>query len=337
MRIDSPLAVLFTVGLLGGAVTFGVGLMFGPSQIDSAHMPITHGEVAPASARNPSLAQGISQDRSAATPTDTTQILTATLPQPVRATGDWCDRAKLPSSQVICADPELRAITDERNELYKSVKATLSRAKRLLLDADQRDWITKYATACGVAPDTPPQLPPSLAVRICFRQAGLARNEFLRHIALATPRRTFSGDNLGVPVQQEEIPLRQANGVNYVDVSINGLPPMPFILDSGSADISLPTEVILTLERIGTIAPSDIIGKAKYTLADGRVVESTRFFIRTLNIGRYVLTNVEASESAALAAPLLGQSVLARFGSLSIDNSRHTLILARVRTAQSLP
>ena len=125
---------------------------------------------------------------------------------------DWCRIATLPSSLVICADAELRAITSERNSIYKAIKARLDYNHRRLLDENQRNWIKTYATTCGVTPEMPPPLPPSPAVRACFKRAGLARNEFLRgYLSDDQPRQV---ETSGLP--SEEIPLQSDGGVEMV-------------------------------------------------------------------------------------------------------------------------
>jgi uncharacterized protein len=91
-----------------------------------------------------------------------------------------CDKVALPSSLVICADPELRAIADERQQVYGEVWARLDSDQQRALRADQNRWVRDYSTACGVAPDFPPPLPPTQSVIECFKRAGLARTAFLR-------------------------------------------------------------------------------------------------------------------------------------------------------------
>jgi hypothetical protein len=91
-----------------------------------------------------------------------------------------CDKVTLPSSSVICADPELQAIADERQRVFSEVWARLEPDQQKALRADQNRWVRDYATACGVSPDVPPSLPPTPSVVDCFRRAGLARIAYLQ-------------------------------------------------------------------------------------------------------------------------------------------------------------
>ncbi len=61
-------------------------------------------------------------------------------------------------------------------------------------------------------------------------------------------------------------------GTFAVPVTINGAITLKFIVDSGAADVSIPVDVVLTLVRMGAVAPSDFIGEKTYQLADGSIV-----------------------------------------------------------------
>jgi aspartyl protease family protein len=110
-------------------------------------------------------------------------------------------------------------------------------------------------------------------------------------------------------------------------VTINGAIRLPFIIDSGASDVTIPDDVMLTLMRTGTITEGDFLGKRNYKLADGSTTLSTRFRIRSLKVGDRVLENVAAGTTSASGEALLGQSFLRRFRSWSIDNGRGVLVL----------
>jgi aspartyl protease family protein len=129
---------------------------------------------------------------------------------------------------------------------------------------------------------------------------------------------------------RDEIRLRAYNGVFAVTVVINGAVSIPFVLDSGSADVQLPAEVVFTLIRTDTLSEEDFIGASSYVLADGRTLRSARFNIREMRLGEHVVRNVTASISPAVSSDaLLGQSFLSKLPSWTLDNKRHVLILVR--------
>jgi hypothetical protein len=65
---------------------------------------------------------------------------------------DWCRTVKLPSSIAICSDPELRALTAERQQVYDETNARLDPAGQTALLADQTGWVRLYTATCGLAP-----------------------------------------------------------------------------------------------------------------------------------------------------------------------------------------
>jgi hypothetical protein len=126
----------------------------------------------------------------------------------------------------------------------------------------------------------------------------------------------------------EEIPLRRKGGSYLVPVAVNGLPPMDFLLDTGSSVVALPAEIVFTLWRIGTLQSNDFIGNRVYVLADGRELPSLTFKIRELRVGQHVIRDAVGSLSPLGTEPLLGGSFLSRFASWTIDNQRSALVLS---------
>ncbi len=124
------------------------------------------------------------------------------------------------------------------------------------------------------------------------------------------------------------VPLKRQNGVLYVPVLINDTIPLDFIIDSGAADVQVPVDVVSTLMRTGTLIASDFTGTNTYVLADGSMVPSQTFRIRSLKVGNWALENVSGNVGSSNGSLLLGQSFLNRFKSWSIDNARQVLVLS---------
>ena len=125
----------------------------------------------------------------------------------------------------------------------------------------------------------------------------------------------------------ESIQLERHSGTYMVPVRINKAITLPFILDSGSADVAIPADVFSTLFRTGTVMTSDFIGTGVYRLADGSETPSERFVLHELSVGHYTVTNVIANVVPVKGDPLLGQSFLSKLPKWAIDNMRHVLIL----------
>ena len=91
-----------------------------------------------------------------------------------------CAGVTFPSTVVICSDPELMRLADERQAAIYEARAGIGEQAWPALWEDQKRWVRSYATACGVPPDQAPPNPVPASVKECFRQAGEARVAFLR-------------------------------------------------------------------------------------------------------------------------------------------------------------
>jgi clan AA aspartic protease (TIGR02281 family) len=125
------------------------------------------------------------------------------------------------------------------------------------------------------------------------------------------------------------VPLKKDGGTFGVPVEINGALTLDFIVDSGAADVSIPSDVFLTLIRAGTIQDTDVTGEQIYVLADGSKSKAVTFTIKSLKVADTIVQNVRGSVAAPQGVLLLGQSFLGRFKSWSVDNARHELVLER--------
>jgi hypothetical protein len=128
------------------------------------------------------------------------------------------------------------------------------------------------------------------------------------------------------PGAPNEIPLSHEGGVYRVPVTIDGWLVRPFVVDSGAAHVQVSGDVFLALYPQG-VPPPEFLPGASYRIADGRVISSRRFVIRSLRIGDYEFQQVPAAIGDPGAPLLLGQNVLGRLGTWSIDNRRRVLVL----------
>jgi clan AA aspartic protease (TIGR02281 family) len=125
-----------------------------------------------------------------------------------------------------------------------------------------------------------------------------------------------------------EIPLEDDGGTFLVPVTINDAISLKFTIDSGAADVTIPSDVASTLVRAGTISSTDYVGSQTFVLADGSTIPSPEFRIRSLRVGNLVLRDVIASVTGPNGSLLLGQTFLTRLKHWSIDNDHHVLRLA---------
>ena len=148
-------------------------------------------------------------------------------------------------------------------------------------------------------------------------------------LALALTVSPAAAALIGDPASQAQglIPVEAHDGAYVVPVLINGVLTGDFIIDSGSADVSIPAEVASTLMRLGTMSGSDLIGSKMYVLADGSHVPSETYRLASLKLGNLVMHDVTVRIAAEKSHFLLGQSFLSRLKSWSMDNARQMLII----------
>jgi gag-polyprotein putative aspartyl protease len=135
----------------------------------------------------------------------------------------------------------------------------------------------------------------------------------------------------------EQIPLEPEHGVYMVPVRINEAVSIPFVLDSGAAEVAIPADVFMTLLRSHSVADADFLGEGIFVTADGTKHKSQRFILRKVQVGTHTITGVVANVVPIEGDPLLGQSFLSRLPSWSIDNNSHVLNLATGEAIQTAP
>ncbi len=124
-----------------------------------------------------------------------------------------------------------------------------------------------------------------------------------------------------------EIPLEKHGGVYTLQVRINGVFTLPFVLDSGASEVTIPADVALSLLRTGTISEKDFLPDKRFTLADGSIVTGSRFNIRELEVGGFRAFNIPAVVAPVTGSLLLGQSFLSKAPHWAIDNRRQLLVI----------
>ena len=78
----------------------------------------------------------------------------------------------------------------------------------------------------------------------------------------------------------------------------------------------------------GYLDEADVKGTKNYMTADGDIHEGTVLRLKEVKLGEAVLKNIEASVVHSQRAPLLlGQSVLEKFGTITIDNVNSKLLI----------
>ena len=125
-----------------------------------------------------------------------------------------------------------------------------------------------------------------------------------------------------------EIDMKKMYGGTYeIPCSVNGL-PLKMIFDTGASDVTISSVEASFMLKNGYLSDSDVKGKKHYMTASGDIHEGTILKLKEVKLGDAVLKNIEASVVHSQKAPLLlGQSVLEKFGTITIDNVNSKLLI----------
>ncbi|MBQ8812233.1 MAG: retroviral-like aspartic protease family protein [Bacteroidales bacterium] len=129
-------------------------------------------------------------------------------------------------------------------------------------------------------------------------------------------------------IKVSEIAMTRMRGGTYeVPCSVNGL-PLKMIFDTGASDVTISSVEASFMLKNGYLSDSDVKGKKHYMTASGDIHEGTILKLKEVKLGDAVLKNIEASVVHSQKAPLLlGQSVLEKFGTITIDNVNSKLLI----------
>lgn len=120
---------------------------------------------------------------------------------------------------------------------------------------------------------------------------------------------------------------KMAGGTYEVPCSINGL-PLKFIFDTGASDVTISSVEANFMLKNDYLSEKDFKGRRNYLTASGEISEGAVINIKEVVVGDVTLKNITASVVKNQKAPLLlGQSVLERFGAVTIDNNESKLVI----------
>lgn len=136
-----------------------------------------------------------------------------------------------------------------------------------------------------------------------------------------------SADSLGSGTVTEVAFKRRQGGTFEIPCEVNGL-PLQMLFDTGASSVTLSSVEANFMLKNGYLPTKDLGGKEYYRIADGGITEGTLVTLREVKIGDFILKNVKASVVSNQKAPiLLGQSVMERFGTITIDNIGGKLLI----------
>ena len=149
------------------------------------------------------------------------------------------------------------------------------------------------------------------------------------YLLLENERKGFlksDGDTLSTTLTEVAL-VKKYGGTYEIPCTVNGL-PLKMIFDTGASDVTVSSVEASFMLKNGYLDENDIKGTSHYMTASGDIHEGTILKLKEVRLGDAVLKNIEASVVHNQKAPLLlGQSVLERFGTITIDNVNSKLLI----------
>lgn len=120
---------------------------------------------------------------------------------------------------------------------------------------------------------------------------------------------------------QVKIEMQETNGVYEVPCEVNGL-RLKFIFDTGASNVSLSLDMAVFMLENDYLNENDIYDIVNIVQADGTTYEAYKVILRTVNIGGFILNNVDCVITPYQNAPLLlGQSAIQKLGKIAIKDN----------------
>lgn len=121
---------------------------------------------------------------------------------------------------------------------------------------------------------------------------------------------------------QTIVQMVEDSGVYKVPCEVNGL-KVKMVFDTGAAIVSISSSLAEMMLDNGYLTKDAFDNQAKFITADGRIVNNTKVVFKSIKIGSFILSDVEAVVVMSQQAPLLfGQSAIQRLGDISLNGDK---------------
>jgi hypothetical protein len=101
------------------------------------------------------------------------------------------------------------------------------------------------------------------------------------------------------------------------------------MLDCCATDILIPETFLKDLLKDSLVAEKDYLGKGKYELANGNIIECKRYLVNNLVVGKFIVSDVVIAAVDKPITILVGRSLLNKFRRWNVDNEKNWLILEK--------
>jgi hypothetical protein len=115
---------------------------------------------------------------------------------------------------------------------------------------------------------------------------------------------------------------------NKVKLTV-GVTEFYFLIDSGASEIFISAKMLSKFKNDNPDIKFTSLPSQEFIMANGKLQLCKRIQIEQVQLGKFIIPNVNFAIIEDDCVPLLGQNILNRFNSYSVDNTREVLILTK--------
>lgn len=118
------------------------------------------------------------------------------------------------------------------------------------------------------------------------------------------------------------------NGMTYLKMKL-GTTAQIWLYDTGASDVLINREMEENLKKDGILSTSNYLGTVEYEMANGMVDTCRRYKVNSIQLGKFVINNVNIAVTDKGRKIIIGKSLLNKFSSCILNNRDDLLILRK--------
>jgi hypothetical protein len=228
-------------------------------------------------------------------------------------------------NKYLMARPE-----SNKEQNYLELKSELNKLK--VKFGNQYDTILDFEKYfnCAIAKimDLPPNEIDKIIPNLADPNSKVFNEILLPCVKNAIIKKTTTTNTVIGLVNVDTISVVNSFQGNKVKLTI-GVTEFYFLIDSGASEIFISTKMLSTFKNENPDIKFTSLPSKEFLMANGKLQLCNRIQIEQVQIGKFIIPNVNFAIIEDDCVPLLGQNILNRFNSYSIDNNKEILILIK--------
>jgi predicted aspartyl protease len=217
-----------------------------------------------------------------------------------------------------------------KEQNYLELKSELNKLK--VKFGNQYDSILDFEKYFNCAISKIMDLPPNEIDKIISNLANpnsKAFNEIsLPCVKNAIIKKTTAANTVIGLVSVDTISIVNSIQGNKIKLTI-GLTEYYFLIDSGASEVFISAKMLSTFKNENPNITFTSLPSKEFIMANGKLQLCNRIQIEQVQLGKFIIPNVNFAIIEDDCVPLLGQNILNRFNSYLVDNNKEILILIK--------